>query len=209
MIRIENRIMCNFLRDRAAEINNLTFFNDFLLALLFVDEEYLIWQYGLNMQMGERVFAYELYHQWRKISEQFDYHDLIINGEIRKDGSILRNAVFAEVYPDLILHEQQNNLNQQLLACEIKTSRALSNPQGRRKLKRDLIKLGNYISNLEFRHCVFVQVLNPFDEFDKLIIPYLRANQQDFKNQSRIYYVIKSNDYILYDTLENIINNEA
>lgn len=207
MIVINNENSSLLLNQRQNANNVDIYFKDFLLALITVEEKYMIWQYGgINDKMCERVFAYELYHQWRKLSEQFNYDNLIINGEILKDGSILHHEHLKEIYPDLLLHEQQNNLNQQILACEIKTLKALEHENGKRKLKQDLIKLGHYVSDLQFKYSVFVQVRDKENYFSNVIIPYLQRYRNEFSNRDKVFYVIKNDDSILYDTLENIIN---
>ncbi|MGI9651975.1 hypothetical protein [Chryseobacterium sp. RLHN22] len=178
-------------------------FNDFLLALIKVDPKYLLWPYGMKEQMCERVFAYELYHQWRIVSEIYQYENLIINGEIRKDGSIYRENINI-VYPDLILHEQQNNMNQQILACEIKTIKAVESTGGSNKVKKDLFKLDNYIKDLNYQICAFIQIKGNIDISEK-VIKYLKTKKNEFVNLSKIYYIIKEDDYISYESLENLL----
>lgn len=178
------------------------YLNDLLLALANVDSKYLLWPYGgVTEQMCERVFAYELYHQWRIVSEIFQYDNLIINGEIRKDGSVYRRDINI-VYPDLVLHEQQNNLNQQILACEIKTVIAVKN--SKEDLKKDLIKLDKYIDVLEYHKSVFIQIIDDPDIFERNIL-FLKDHRDEINNLSRIYYVIKDYDHISFDTLENLL----
>ncbi|WKK83039.1 hypothetical protein [Marivirga arenosa] len=181
------------------------YFKDFLTALTQVDRQYLIWQYGINQQMGERVFAYEFYYRWRTITESNTYENLILNGEIRKDNSILRHQSLSEVYPDFVLHEQQNTLNQQLIACEIKTLRALEHSNGKKQLKKDIIKLGKYVDELQFRYSIFIQVLNSNNYLQNKLIPYLRRRESDLKNIDRITYVIKYHDRIQFDLLSNLL----
>lgn len=178
------------------------YLNDLLVSLTNVDSKYLLWPYGdVDEQMCERVFAYELYHQWRIISEIFQYDNLIINGEIRKDGSVYRRNINI-VYPDLVLHEQQNNLNQQLLACEIKTIIAIK--KSLEDFKKDLIKLSNYIDVLEYKTCVFIQIMDDPEIFERNIL-YLKDYKDQIPNLSKIYYVIKDYEYISFETLENLL----
>lgn len=58
----------------------------------------------------ERVFAYELYHQWSLLKDE----NLILNGEI---GKIY---VKDNCYPDLVLHGGQNDPNNNKIVVEIK-----------------------------------------------------------------------------------------
>lgn len=189
------------------------YFVDFLISLIRVENNYIMWPYGINdkgdenKQIIERVFAYEFYHQWRKVTEEFEYKNLIINGEILK-SSVYRLTDIDLVYPDLILHEHQNNMNKQLIACEIKTSKALLNANGKKGLKKDLLKLSSYRDALQFEYCIFLQVLDIDDCFNSSICPYLNRIQNQLSNLESIYFVIKKSDGIVkYDTLQNIINN--
>jgi hypothetical protein len=211
MTRIDINDLDRLILDRNQITTDEKYFKDLLISLLNVSHEYVSWQYGLtanNTQMCERVFAYEFYHQWRKLSENFHYEGVILNGEIRKDRSVYRDTV-GIIYPDLILHEQQNNLNRQLIACEIKTSKNLEHTNGRKALKKDLIKLSNLKTQLLFNYCVFVQVLDNSECFQESILPYLLSNRPQFEqyeNLESTYYIIKCEDYILYDTIQNILN---
>lgn len=165
------------------------YFNDFLKALLAVESKYTIWPYGRsNKQMCERVFAYELYHQYRKRMTSYEYNNLILNGEIRKDKSIIRSAEFKVSYPDLVLHEQQNNINQQLIACEIKTINGLNYDS----LLKDINKLDKYVESLNFKYSVFVQVLDHEDYFNNSILKILKKNIKSFKHPTNIFYIIKT-----------------
>jgi len=206
MIELRNTEITSLITQRNQIDNSEKYFIDFFIALLRVESNYLIWPYGVNTQMGERVFAYELYHQWRKVSEQFHYENLIINGEIRKDGSVYRHAHIGEVYPDLVLHEQQNNMNQQRIACEIKTSIAISHTNGRKQFKKDLIKLSNFNQDLRYDYCIFLQILDTGDCLNTSIIPYLLRVQEQLTDLDLIYFVIKDYHGIKYDTIQNIIN---
>jgi hypothetical protein len=210
MIELRNSDLESLIVRRNQVNNREKFFLDFLIALLKVERNYMIWPYGLSVkdnQVGERVFAYEFYHQWRKVSEQFKYKNLIINGEIRKDGSIYRHDSLGQVYPDLVLHEQQNNMNQQIIACEIKTSKALNHTNGRKQLKKDLLKLSQFHIELGFEYCIFLQIMDLENCLDSSIIPYLLRIQQHLSELDSIYLIIKDYEVIKYDTIQNIINN--
>lgn len=195
-------------RNRA--VGTEKYFIDFLISLMRVERKYMLWPYNMsnndNIQTIERVFAYEFYHQWRNVTEEFYYQNLIINGEIRKDGTIYRHPNIGTVYPDLILHEQQNNMNRQLIACEIKTSKALNHANGKKGFGKDLIKLSNYLHDLNFEYCIFLQVLNSENCLEEQILPYLRNRQNNFNDLDRIYFVVKESDRIRYGIIQNIIN---
>lgn len=77
-----------------------------------------------EIKLCERCFAYELYHQWRRLLDVYNecagvkttQHEIILNGEIPK----LMERESREKYPDLVLHGGQSSLEHQLLVCEIK-----------------------------------------------------------------------------------------
>jgi len=208
MIELRNSDLDGLISRRNQVDDREKYFIDFLIALIRVESYYLIWPYGINdFQIGERVFAYELYHQWRKTSEEVDYQNLIINGELRKDGSIYGHSNIGQVYPDLILHEQQNNMNQQRIACEIKTSKAIKHKNGQKQFKKDIIKLSSYHRELRFDYCIFLQILDIEDCLVASIIPYLLRIQDQLSDLDSIYLIIKNYDTIKYDTIQNILSN--
>lgn len=106
----------------------------------------------------ERSFAYELYHQWSNILEiyktvNFKDSNLMINAEISKDYNKIK-------YPDLILHDGQGNVDNQLLICEIKRDKAKDE-----HIKNDLEKLNLFLnsnsenfSSFEFKGAAFIMI---------------------------------------------------
>ena len=107
------------------------YFRDFLKALFRVDQRYIMWVHeGKVYKHVERVFAYELYHQFRKIMEieenKLRYEEVFLNGETFKEGSLhgKLSKCFSSCYPDLVLHKDlmDNNTEGQYLLCEMKTS---------------------------------------------------------------------------------------
>lgn len=135
-----------------------------LRAILEVKREYFY--YATNNVAGdselqeqlERIFAYELYHQWSIIQKEkndnsSDQDKRIINGEGGKklDG--------VQIYPDLILHKGQKDMEHQEIAVEIKRKVGLQGDN----LIRDLIKLSKLITYgklaynaKEFKYGVFI-----------------------------------------------------
>lgn len=104
------------------------------------------------VKRAERVFAYELYHQFRKLmSEDCNYY---LNGEIWKDNKVFKNSEVESCYPDLVLHGSLGCIDDgtQYFLCEIKMA---DNPQ----LLNDLDKLTN-LSNtlLKFKNYIFLCV---------------------------------------------------
>lgn len=93
----------------------------------------------------ERVFAYEFYHQWRKILESIGCK-LYLNGEIsKKIKEDMERDNVSTLFPDIVLHggQQCEKKRFQLLACEIKRKEGF----GKTKFKEDILSLINYISD--------------------------------------------------------------
>ena len=155
---------------------------DLMYALEHVDEKYVKWHMGQRKEGGitenlgedegnmlqspkesycERVFAYELYHQFRKLMcDNKRYNSLLFNGEQRKDETFY-DDLFKElegydyVIPDLILHEALGNKDihdGQILYIEIKTV-------NNENVFSDLKKLSELTkSPLNFYYYIFIYV---------------------------------------------------
>lgn len=81
----------------------------------------------------ERIFAYELYHQWTLLLSKTD--GLILNGEVQK------NIKRSKKYPDLVLHGGQGNPDQNEIVVEIKRGRHIKN----KNIVEDLEKLSIFL----------------------------------------------------------------
>lgn len=101
---------------------NLDLFYD---ALNRVEDKFVFFspEEGVYSNHVERVFAYELYHQWGSLLKDTD---LVLNAEINKKeeeeflckysngkGTIIR-------IPDLVLHHGQSDKERHVIVCEIK-----------------------------------------------------------------------------------------
>ena len=153
------------------EIYNIHLVNLFK-AILEVDTKY--YYYSANYIAGdddlqeqlERIFAYELYHQWSVIQDKYnksvaESYKRVINGEAGKklDG--------ASVYPDLILHKGQDDTEHQEIAVEIKRKVGISGDN----VIKDLEKLSKVITegNLAYKAKKFnygVFILTGGSEYD-------------------------------------------
>jgi len=109
-------------------------------------------------QFVERVFAYELYHQFRVIiinnSQQYD--NLVLNGEITKNGFDDTVLGKARIFPDMVLHKSNtdNSPKNQKLFIEIKVQ-----PDAR--IGTDIKKLFVAVSpRLNFENAVFICINN-------------------------------------------------
>ncbi len=104
----------------------------------------------------ERNFAYELYHQIRTLKEKNlkKENKIVINAEVVKQGYVEKKMDSTEksikkthVLPDIVIHggQGESNKNLQLLVAEIKR-----NSTTNQDLKRDLQKLGWYLTSLTY-----------------------------------------------------------
>lgn len=96
----------------------------------------------LKVPQLERVFAYELYHQCRDCFYK-KFPQLIISPEIAKQLSLQDKN--KQVYPDLVFHGGDNDVNNQWFCCEIKRYVSKNNPSTVR-IRNDINKLSNYLS---------------------------------------------------------------
>ena len=106
--------------------NDNKYFQWLFEALLKVKKRYLTYDVefsstsvDIKKEHLERVFAYELYHQWSVILDQQKDNDLILNAEIDKninetiiemnksDNDDSSESLRVNVYPDLVLHQSQ------------------------------------------------------------------------------------------------------
>lgn len=141
------------------------------------------------VQFIERVFAYELYHQYRIIidSNPKAYKDLVLNGEVRKNGFKDSMICKNHIYPDLVLHKNQtdNTKDYQKLFIEIKSNSFTS-----KQLENDLNKLFVAVSDrLNFENAIFVCInqnpTNVLDDLKKLI----KKKDTDKSQLSKIWFL--------------------
>lgn len=97
--------------------------DDFIKALIEVDGFYYTYTTQKKMKKyPERVFAYELYHQFRKIMEKNPekYQSIYLNGEQQKSKQVVEDL--EKCAPDLVLHDCIYDVRSdgQFWACEIK-----------------------------------------------------------------------------------------
>ncbi|MFW6046611.1 MAG: hypothetical protein ACOCP4_02330 [Candidatus Woesearchaeota archaeon] len=112
--------------------------NNFKNALLNVAPEY----FGIRaiegrIDISERAFAYELYHQLRLVYTGRIHY---VNGELRKGLSFLPNYGRDDaLIPDLVVHQHETT-QEDIIAVEIKTNPQVTGPE----LIEDLQKLELY-----------------------------------------------------------------
>lgn len=131
---------------------------DFMEALLNVESRYIAYPKGDDeneKKQCERVFAYELYHQYRDIMQKAPerYSGIYLNGDISK-----ADAIYDDIFkfcPDLVLHGHPGKIEdgKQYFLCEMKTW------INRWKYKEDLEKLTQLShSKLGFQDYIFLAI---------------------------------------------------
>ena len=171
----------NFFRSILMDLRNifrheppfsLTYLNDLGDAIMNVDEKYCHWAYRIDYtnQKTERVFTYELYHQFRLMagSKPQYYNDLRLDGEIGKRLADLElencgSATYitqGQFSPDLVIHLAQTNREEeyQKLVIEAKTKYVRNDELG-----EAIIKLNHYIRVLSFQYAILISVNTDFN----------------------------------------------
>ncbi len=206
---------------------------DIYKACKEVEPKYAKWRYQSihDFQQIERVFAYELYHQIRLImlKNQVKYNLLQLNGEISKvdrhlnlrdcgysceDPDVRQKlGAYLRVSPDIVLHKDQDDrgYNFQKVIVEVKTGDDTS-----AKDIYDIIKLLNYVEQLNFENAIFVAVNKNRRRLCSTIrASFSNADRASYSRCSIFFYAGEdSNNNILsrprvnFKTIEEIINNE-
>jgi hypothetical protein len=121
----------------------------------------------------ERVFCYELYHQFRKIMEQKQNElteEWILQGEPRKGPIGSEIEEYCEVqsidkiyYPDFLVHEP-NTMNNGLI-IEVKANPSLTI----KDMKKDILKIDQFINKYEYQKGVFLAINITKDRLKELL----------------------------------------
>lgn len=172
-------------------------------AIECVDSEFILSKTILNPDLEEsdtmkaqteRGFAYELYHQWRNILDSPEYVPLKINSEITKEidpicffEDVTDETAFQN-YPDMLLHGGQNDVNKQVLICEIKRHKLHST----KARQEDFIKLRRYLhlyitshdgedtlTDARFKKAAFIMTNCSIEELEQAVIEAFDSNFQE------------------------------
>lgn len=188
-------------------------FSTFLMAISNISQSYYKYDDivdGLKKEHLERVFAYELYHQWSLLIDK----DYIINGEIGKrlmyfDSQSGKLKDKNDKYPDLVLHRGQSYHDGNMIVCEIK--RKENNSE--KEYIRDLFKLAIFTNNKtnhnnnNYQCGIFVYVRGLQEDFMSLI----DKNETDLQtlyneyNTKKIICVFCDENCIKYNSFYNIL----
>jgi len=194
----------------------LTYLNDLCEALIRVEEQYCRWPANNrhHIQKIERVFCYELYHQFRLRTINNNNYD-----RFRMDGENYKNLTPEVVHPcgtnyavaqdqfspDFVLHLGQLNrdVDNQLLAIEAKTRSV-----GDDEIAKTIIKLNHYIRVLNFQFAVFISVNTQLSKLkQKIRRIFIRPiNGILSPNSARIIIINYKNRRIDMETLYNILH---
>lgn len=155
---------------------------DLMFALEHVNQRYVRWTLGKTTEEDnpydsaandycERVFAYELYHQFRKVMcDNDEYQDLFFNGEQQKDNSYFKHLLDVinkeKIIPDLVLHENTGTYEYggQILYIEIKTIH-------NNDVYSDLSKLSKLTeTDLNFYYYIFIYVDGTIEDLINKIV---------------------------------------
>lgn len=127
-------------------------------------------------QAIENSFSAELYHRFKNIAElninSSYYQNLIMHFDISKYGGGLR--------PDIVLHEAQENRNDQRMFIEVKTDSSAD-------LQNDFDKLLNAIRDLDFKIAVIVIANRPYNVSKELVSN--RFRQLDYNEKTKLFLI--------------------
>lgn len=196
---------------------------DLVYALEHVNQKYIRWTVGKTSQEDdpssdtaknycERVFAYELYHQFRKqMCDNVKYNHFFFNGEQQKDNSHFKNLLNVinkeKIIPDLVLHENMGTYEHggQVLYIEIKTVH-------NENVYADLKKLSNLTkTTLNFIFYIFVYVDGTIAELqEKVEGPKIKNNYDELDDDILCICVKdqKANRFFVKELKDNIKNKK-
>lgn len=176
--------------------------------LEFEEPEKKVWVSHL-----ERVFAYELYHQWSNILKREKLLDIyLLNAEIGKNTDYFGSMNDGIKFPDMVLHHNQGDNENQGIICEIKRKEGFNN----KSFQEDIIKLEYFLqdeTDYRFAIGVFILVGENIDKiFDK--VAYLKKSIIGFRNtkktseiQKRILCLTYDGKFLTFSNLYHMIKN--
>jgi len=193
----------------------LSFLNDLSEAIIRVEEKYCFWdgQHEDHIQKIERVFCYELYHQYRLLTAcKNQNNDFRIDGEIVKQLDVRPIDLLGtninikqeqkQFSPDLVVHLGQSyqNVENQKLIIEVKT-RKVDNDE----LGVTILKLNHYINVLNFQYAAFISVNTDFNTVVLQLREIFSHNNVRNENFMRIIIFNYKNRILNVDRLYHIL----
>lgn len=195
----------------------MEYLNDIQTAIKHIEEKYFIWkEWGENStveKMQERVFCYEFYHQFRRIMENNSmYENLTLTAEIEKCYAEECDNK-ARKYPDFVLHEGQDNINQQEFVIEVKTKAGVNKDN----MCTDICKLIQCEEQLKYKYGVFIGVNMSVQDIER-ILNRIITSQKESKEcilkkelcKDKIYFLgtdSLSESFTLAEFLDKVVKN--
>lgn len=209
-------VECALLEDQTTDIQKA--FCTLFDAILNVKQSYLGFVEPEKKVLSshlERVFAYELYHQWSmflKREKLFSKEKFILNAEISKNTDYFGSMNDGIKFPDMVLHHSHSDNQNQGVVCEIKRKEGLNN----KSFQDDIIKLGYFLqdeTHYRFALGVFILVGENIDKiynkvayFKKSIIGF-RNTKKTSDIQKRIVCIAYNGQVLEFTNLYHMIKN--
>ena len=180
--------------------------------LEFEEPEKKVWVSHL-----ERVFAYELYHQWSRILKReklYGKDKYVLNAEVNKNMNYFGYTDEGVKYPDVVLHQSQGNNKSQGIICEIKRNEYFNN----KSFREDIEKLEHFVqedTKYGFAFGVFILVGNCIDDIYKKIFASkkglfgLRNTTGTIISQKKIVCIAYDGQGMSFSNLYNMIRSSS
>lgn len=186
-------------------------------AILKVKIDYVIMT-GKSISRLEKIFAYELYHQWSKIIERNYEEDnngnrkYILNAESGKNMHLFDGRKRQMKYPDMVLHKYMDYPDDQGVVCEIKRKENC----GEKEFEEDIKKLERFVcgrkNRYKFRFGVFILFNDTIDSiFENMNKLNWLSNCRKTRSERIVLVTYKNNRLevtTLYDALNKRERNE-
>ena len=169
---------------------------------------------GKNKSRLERIFAYELYHQWSIVikdkypEDNFGNREYLINAETGKNIQCFDKNKSGNKYPDMVLHKSMDKPTGQGIVCEFKRIDNFRIDS----LKNDLVKLEEFVCGAEndykFGYGFFLLINGTITSLLKKIeeLGYDRRNCK--KRSEKILLAAYKSDYLKVVTLSDALNRK-
>ena len=155
---------------------------------------YQIRQYNDEIRFRERLFCYELYHQFRIVLDNKQIKKYILHGELAKSG----NPLFKGEIPDFLLHIP-NDKCKNLLIIEVKLN---YDEDG---IKNDFKKLFDFIKDHNYKRGVFLYVIEESDKYEKTIREILISKEKSVLEKIHIIHKSPSQEIISHKTASELL----
>ncbi|MBR5653357.1 MAG: hypothetical protein IKX22_04685 [Prevotella sp.] len=210
---MKGKIEKSFVNDNLIEIDCIHIKNLFK-AILEVRRNYFYYRTETNetiddddwQEQLERVFAYELYHQWSLI--QMQYNDFLLKEGKRNDllyinGEVGKGLEGIHKYPDMVLHGGQGDYVHQEIAVEIKRKANITSEKVIKDLEKlsDMITEGKMAFNAKpFKWGVFILTCGDVSDMKNI----LDSNSLDAIRDEVLCVFCKGDGILEYSTIDEI-----